>query len=52
MGMMATQISILTIVNSTVYSGADKKKISELCVARLCEGKSSVTGKIPRTIGQ
>ena len=45
------QITSLTIVNSTVYWGADKKT-SKLRVTGLCVRNSPVTGKfIPRTTG-
>ena len=36
MGMMASQTTSLTIVYSTIYSGADKKKTSKLRVTDLC----------------
>ena len=45
MGAMASQIS-LTIVYSTVYSGADKKT-PKLRVTGLCGGNSTVTGEFP-----
>ena len=41
---MASQITTVTIVYPTVYSGADKKK-SKLRVTGLCEGNSPVTGE-------
>ena len=45
MGAMKSQITSLTIVYSTVYSGADHiKKTSKLRVSDLCEGNSPVTG--------
>ena len=44
---MASQITSLTIVYSTVYSGADEKNTSKLCVSGLCEGNSQVTGEFP-----
>ena len=47
MGAMATQITSLTMVHSTVYSGADKKKPSKLRVTGLCAGISPVTGEFP-----
>ena len=37
MGTMASQITSLTIVHSTVYSGADKKRTSKLRVTGLCQ---------------
>ena len=48
MGAMASQITSLTIVYSTVYSGTDKKKKpSKLRVTGLCAGNSPGTGKFP-----
>ena len=47
MGTVASQITSLTIVYSTVYSGADKKKTSKLRVTGLCEGNSPVTSEFP-----
>ena len=49
MGAMASQITSLTIVNSNIFSGADKKT-SKLRVSALC----AATGDrwIPRTKGQ
>ena len=44
MGAMASQITSLMIVYSTVYSGADKKT-SKLCVTGICVGNSPVTGE-------
>ena len=49
MGVMASQITSLTIVYSTVYSGA-VKKTSKLRVTGLCAGKSPVTGQFPAKI--
>ena len=46
MGAMASQIASLTIVYSTVCSGADQK-ISKLRVTGLCVGNSPVTGEFP-----
>ena len=46
MGAIASQITSLTIVRSTVYSGADKKT-SKLRVTGLCEGNSPGTGEFP-----
>ena len=43
---MASQITTLTIVYSTVCSGADKKT-SKLRVTGLCEGNSPMTGEFP-----
>ena len=48
MNAMASQISSVTIVYSTVCLDADKKKkTSKLRVTGLCEGNSPVTGKLP-----
>ena len=47
MGAIASQITSLTIVYSTVYSDADKKKPSMLRVTGLCAGNSPVTGEFP-----
>ena len=47
MGAMASQPTSPTIVHSTVYSGADQRKKSKLCVTGLCEGNSPVTGEFP-----
>ena len=44
MDAMASQITSLTVVYSTVYSGADKKK-SKLRVTGLCAGNSPVTSE-------
>ena len=46
MGMVASQITSLTIVYSTVDSDADKKK-SKLRVTGLCAGNSPGTGEFP-----
>ena len=47
MSAIASQITNLTIVHSTVYSDADKKKTSKLRVTGLCEGNSPVAGEFP-----
>ena len=47
MGEMATPITSLTSVYSSVYTGADQRKISKLRVTGLCEGNSPVTGEFP-----
>ena len=47
MGAIASQITSLMIVYSTVYSGADKKITSKLRVTGLCAGNSPVTGEFP-----
>ena len=46
MGAMASQITSLTIVYSTVYSGRSKKT-PKLRVTGLCAGNSLVTGEFP-----
>ena len=43
---MGSQITSLTVVYSTIYSGADKKK-SKLHVTGLCARNSPVTGEFP-----
>ena len=47
MGTRASQITNITIVYSTVYSGADQSKTSNLRVTGLCAGNSSVIGEFP-----
>ena len=47
MSAMASQITNLTIVHSTIYSRRRSKKTSKLRVTGLCEGKSPVTGEFP-----
>ena len=47
MSGMASQITGVSIVCSTVCSGADKKKTPKLRVTGLCEGNSPVTGGFP-----
>ena len=44
---MASQITSLTLVYSTVYSRGRLKKTSKLRVTGLCEGNSPVTGEFP-----
>ena len=44
---MASQSISLTIVYSTVYSGADQRKKSKLRVTDLCAGNWPVTGEFP-----
>ena len=46
MSAMASQITSLMIVYSTIYSDRSKKT-SKLCVTGLCEGNSPVTGEFP-----
>ena len=45
MSGMASQITSLTIVYSTVYSDKDQRKTSKLYVTGLCAGNSPVTGE-------
>ena len=47
MGAIASQITSLTIVCSTVYSDADRKKTSKLHVTGLCAENSPGTGEFP-----
>ena len=47
MGAMASQITSLIIVYSTVYSRRRSKKTSKLRVTGLCAGNSPVTGEFP-----
>ena len=47
MGVMASQITSLTIVYSTVCSGEGSKKTSKLRITGLCAGNSPVTGEFP-----
>ena len=44
---MASQITSLTIINSTVYAKRRPKETSKLRVTGLCEGNSPVTGEFP-----
>ena len=46
MGAMASQITNLTIIYSTVYSGADQRKHQSSSSLALC-GNSPVTGEFP-----
>ena len=46
MGAMALQITSLTIVHLSVYSGADQRK-HQSSVTSLCQGNSPVTGELP-----
>ena len=52
MDAMASQITSLTIVFSTVYSKRRSKKTSKLLVTGLCAENSPVTSEFPRTKGQ
>ena len=47
MGAIASEITSLTIVYSTVYSDADQKKTSKLRVTGLCAGNSPGAGEFP-----
>ena len=47
MNAMASQITSLAIVYSTIYSGADQKKPSKPRVTGRCAGNSPVTGEFP-----
>ena len=47
MGAMASQITSLTIVYSTVYSDADQRKHQNSGVIGLWVGNSPVTGEFP-----
>ena len=47
MGTIASQITSLTIVYSTVYSDADQGKTSLLRVTCLCAGNSPGSGEFP-----
>ena len=47
MRAMASQITSLTIVYSTVYLRRKSKKTSKLRITGLCAGNSPVTGEFP-----
>ena len=47
MGTMAHQITSLTIVYSTIYSGAAQRKHQKLRVTGLCAGISPGTSEFP-----
>ena len=47
MSAMVSQITSLTIVYETVYSGPDQKKTSKFRVTSLWEGNSPVTVEFP-----
>ena len=47
MGAMASQITSLTIVYSTVHYGSDQRKHLKLRVTGLCAGNSPGTGEFP-----
>ena len=47
MGAIASQITGITIVYSTVYSVEGQIKHQKLRVTGLCAGKSAATGELP-----
>ena len=47
MGTMASQITSLTIIYSTIYSGADQRKHQSSALLVICVGNSPVTGEFP-----
>ena len=47
MGSMASQITRVSIIYSTVCWGSDQRKKSKLSVTGLCDGNSPVTGEFP-----
>ena len=47
MGAMASQITSLTIVYSTVYSGVYQSKHQSPASLAICVGNSPVTGEFP-----
>ena len=47
MDMMASQITSINIVYSTIYSDADQEKSSKLLVTGLCAGSSPIAGEFP-----
>ena len=47
MSVMSSQITGVSIVNSTVCSGADQRKYQKLCVTGPCEANPPVTGGPP-----
>ena len=52
MGAMASQITSLTIIYSTVYLGTDQRNTSKLSVNGLVWGEFAGDRWIPRTNGQ
>ena len=52
MGAMASQITSLTIVYSTVYSGADQRKHQSSASQAFNAGNSPETGELPAQKGQ
>ena len=47
MSMIASQITGISIVYSTICSGADQRKKSKLRITGICGGNSPVTGEFP-----
>ena len=47
MGAMTSQITSLTIVYLTVYSGTDQRKHQISASLAICAGNSQVTGEFP-----
>ena len=47
MGAISPQLTSLTAVYSTVYSGADQRKQQKLRIIGLCAGNLPVTGEFP-----
>ena len=47
MGAMSPQLTSLTAVYSTVYSGADQRKQQKPRTIGFCAGNSPVTGEFP-----
>ena len=47
MSAMASQVTSLSVVYSTVCSGVDQRKHKTLRVTGLCKGNSPVTGEVP-----
>ena len=47
MSAMSSQITGISTVYSTVFSGADKMEHHSPCLTGLCEGNSPVTGEFP-----
>ena len=51
MGAIASRITGVAIVYSTVCSDIDQRKTAKLCVTDLCEGNSTVTDEFPAQRG-
>ena len=47
MGAITYQISSITVVYLTVYSGADERKHQSSALLAICAGNSPVTGEFP-----